>query len=253
MPTNMKAFIKELEANYDAFCSASNTERQTAVSTLERRRADYRESYFRIVSLQAWRADVLEPRISRDSLSFFLEAQNDALISHSLAKMGSWRQALQALRSAIENVLLCAYYMDHPVELMLWGTGKHRVPFSELIEYFSRHPKMQGLPASITGIGIVKTEYGTLSRAVHASAQTFRMTQGAHTTQLWISDEQKLGPWLTREKAAITAINLVMLTLFRDLLQGAALPGTRKAISLAIPRSKHHDIKNHLKVRLPSR
>jgi hypothetical protein len=249
----MKAFIRELEENFETFRTTWDAERQTAVTTLQRHRPEFMESYFRIVSMQAWRADVLEQQISPGALSFFLEAQNDALVSHVLAQMGSWRQALQALRSAIENVLFCAYYMNHPVELALWSTGAHKVSFSELIDYFSRHPKAQGLPPSVTGIAIAKSEYGVLSRAVHASAQSFRMTQDGHATQLWIPDRGRIGPWLTREKAAIAAINLLLLTLFRDQLQGAALPGTRKAISLAVPKSRHYDIKNHLGVRLLSR
>ena len=62
---------------------------------------------------------VLEPRMTADSLAFFLEAQNDALVSHVFGNLGSWRSALKALRSCIENVAFCLYYKDHPVELHL--------------------------------------------------------------------------------------------------------------------------------------
>ena len=113
--------------------------KMTASSTeLAKDNSIYLNSY-RIASLQAWRTH-LESRITEGSLAFFLEAQNDALTSHVFASLGSWRSALKALRSCIDNVLFCVYYKDHSVELDLWHSGKHKPSFNELFNYMENHP-----------------------------------------------------------------------------------------------------------------
>src|SRR5437870_9984913 len=95
----------EVEANFQKFRTSNKAALLATTAALESQANKFFKSYRRIVSLQAWRSELLETAISSGSLSFFLEAQNDALTSHALAGCGSWRSSLQALRSCIENVL----------------------------------------------------------------------------------------------------------------------------------------------------
>ena len=138
----------------------------------------FRASYRRVVSLQAWRDRYFDRCHSNAVSSMFLEAQNDALMSIVLAHMSVWRPALQSLRSCLENVLSTCYYGDHPIELALWEDGEHRITFSQLADYFARHPRITtqpGLPQVVTHI---KSEYAVLSKAVHASARSFPHDEG---------------------------------------------------------------------------
>jgi hypothetical protein len=146
-------------------------------------------------------------------------------------------------------VVFCLFFKDHPVELELWLLGKYKPSFNETKEYISRHPRFLGLQPSETGIDSLGTEYGTLSRAVHGGA-SFRMTVKGDETLLWSSERASLGGWASRESSAVTAANLVLLTMFRQNLQGAAMPLLRKAISLAIPAGRHAMIKKSLGVTL---
>ena len=120
----MSLLLKETETNFKNFDTAWRADMARVATELAKKDTIFLTSYRRIVSLQAWRT-FLELRISADSLAFFLEAQNDALTSHVFASLGSWRSALKALRSCIENVAFCLYYKDHPVEFRLW-TGSIR-------------------------------------------------------------------------------------------------------------------------------
>src|SRR5204862_7086402 len=142
------------------------------IAALDAHRDAFLSSYSRIASMNAWRSDMLETIVSASSLEFFAEALNDVLISHVFARFGSWRSALMSLRSCIENTCYCLYYKDHPVELRLWESGKHRPPFAEIHGYLASHPDIEPLGSSpVTGLANLKSEYGTLSRAVHASAK----------------------------------------------------------------------------------
>src|SRR5437867_1900885 len=148
----MALLLKEIEANFDAFSTQWKAELGAVSAHLANERAYYVSSYIRVASLNAWREALLSGLISSGSLAFFLEAQNDAVISHVLASLGSWRSALKSLRSCIENVCSCLYYKDHPVELELWTAGNHRMDFINLIKYLWRHPELQGVRKSITGL-----------------------------------------------------------------------------------------------------
>ena len=246
----MKQLAREIEANFDAFSASWKTGLETVTQELDGEQDRYLKSYRRLVSLQAWRADLLESIISAESLGFFLEAQNDALVSHVFARCGSWRSALKSLRSSVENICFCLYYMDHPVELQLWESGKHKPGFTATKDYLLSHPRLANLDIAITGLQTVADEYSTLSRAVHASAKSFRMTDDAKTTLLWSSEKPKLGAWETREGHTITALNMLLLSMFREHLQGARLPNLRKSVSFAVPVSKHKAIKDKLGITL---
>lgn len=88
----MSLLLKETEANFDAFDSDWRRHMAEVSAELAKQQPRFLESYRRMVSLQAWRA-FLETRVSEASLSFFLEAQNDALTSHVFANLGSWRSS----------------------------------------------------------------------------------------------------------------------------------------------------------------
>ena len=242
----MSLLLKETETNFKNFDAAWRAEMARVAIELAKEDTIFLTSYRRIASLQAWRA-FLEPRISADSLAFFLEAQNDALTSNVFASLGSWRSALKALRSCIENVAFCLYYKDHPVEFRLWTDGKHKPPISDYIAYLEQHPQ-RIKTATIDPMPHLQNEYSTLSKAVHASAKSFRMTNDVKTTLLWNEAKPSLSQWQTREAAVLTNINLLLLAHFRENLSGAAEAGLREAVSLAIPTAAYPEVKANLKV-----
>jgi|SRR3984957_18813375 len=244
----MSLLTKEIETNFGAFDVDWRRHLAETSSALSKQRPKFLESYRRIVSMQAWRA-FLETRISEASLSFFLEAQNDALTSHVFANLGSWRSALKALRSSIENVMFCLFYKDHPVEFALWEMGQHKPPIAEFISYLERHPHRVRVPA-VDPLPHIQAEYSTLSKAVHASARNFRMTKDIKTTLLWSDAVPSLGQWQTREAAVLTNLNLLLLAHFRAELSGGSAGPLREAVSLAIPPTSYSNIKTHLGVAL---
>lgn len=242
--------LAEIDANYRRFTASWRAEREKTQASLDSYSDDFRSSYRRLISFQAWRSTLLETALEAGSLAFFLEAQNDALVSHTHAQVGCWRSALQALRSCIENIVVCLYYKDHPVELRLWHVGRHRIGFASGIEYLRNHPDLGGVPKSLTGLDVLAREYAVLSQAVHASASGFRMTGDAATTVLWSSSQVSLGKWKTRESACMSAVNLLLVSFFHLEVQGARLPGLRQAISLAVAPRHYPALKASLKVTL---
>jgi hypothetical protein len=242
----MSLLLNETEANFKVFDNNWRADMAAVSAELAKSSAIYLASYRRIVSLQAWRS-FLETRISDGGLAFFLEAQNDALTSHVFANLGSWRSALKALRGCIDNILYCVYYKDHPIELRLWHEGKHKLTFAEHFTYLDNHPDRIPVP-QIDAMPVLRAEYATLSKAVHASAKSFRMTDDIKDTLLWSDANELRGKWQTREQVVISHINLCLLVLFRRELEGAASPALRDAIGLAVPASKFVDIKIHMKV-----
>lgn len=245
----MRTLLAETESNFRAYTTRWQAGLSEVSAKLDANGHNYLASYRRIISLQAWRI-YLEPAISADSLAFFAEAQNDALSSHVFGRLGSWRVALKCLRSCAENVLFCLYYKDHPIELELWASHKHRLSFADTITYFRKHPLTSSMPDAVTGLATLQKEYTILSAAVHASASKFRMTVDGQMPMLWNSNKSSLGAWSTREGHVLVAINLLLLSLFRDDLKGAKLPNLRKAISLVLGQDRHRGIRSDLGVRL---
>lgn len=244
----MSVLLKEIDSNFLRFASGWRKQLQIVAAELEKELPVFQESYRRLTTLQAWRATLLEPRISEGSLRFFLEAQNDGLVSHVHAALGSWRSALKSLRSAIENVCFCLYYMDHPVELEMWDQGRHVISFSGLVTYLQQHPRVSDVEKNITGIDLLQKEYTTLSKAVHASAAGFRMTADVDEVRLWTTEKASVGGWATREKEVVCGLNLLLLTIFRAELQGTKASGLRDVVSIAVPAGRHAAVHEHLKI-----
>src|SRR5476649_2919126 len=158
----MSQLSDEIDANRAAFFKSWTAEAPKNWAALESNNA-FPESYRRLTALQALKTSIISRSYSKESAAFFSEAHNDALVSHVSASTGSWRSALQALRSCIENVLCTIYYNEHPVEYELWEMGEFIISFSEMIKYVERHPKLRGVPIRLTGIETLKAEYSTLS------------------------------------------------------------------------------------------
>jgi len=248
----MQSYIAEIESNYSVF-NQDWRNKQGHISNKLSTLYDstyYIESYRRIVSLQAWRTCFFEQHISEGSLGFFLEAQNDALVSHVLAQQGMWRSSLKSLRSVIENIAFCIYYMDHPVEQRLWDKGKDSPTISSFFEYLKKHPDLSDVSCDINGLDMMQKEWRTLSLAVHGSARNFRMTGQGKIPSLFSSARDKVGAWSTRESKCLLGVNLTLVSLFREHLQGAKLRNLRKAISLVILEVKHANIKSELNINL---
>jgi len=243
----MKDLKKEIRQRFDKFESAWQTELRAVAEGLGKAEDVYFHSYLQLVSLNAWRNELLATAISSDSASFFLEAQNDGLVSHVFARIGAWRSALKSLRSCLEDIAFCLYFKDHPVELALWKVGKYKPGFGSTVEYLERHPALDAIEQNVSGLDVFQREYGTLSKAVHGSA-AFQMTAETGSTSLWTNNLKSLRKWRTRERLVIQAVNLLLITFFREHLQGAQHPQLRQAISFAISPAKFPDVKSILGV-----
>jgi hypothetical protein len=238
----------EIKNNFSAFQSDWQSDLAARMADLPNHVGHFEKSYVRLTSLQAWRLDVVEQYLTPGSIGFYSEAQNDALISHVQASLGSWRVALKALRSCLENMLMCLYYKDHEVELILWGQGSFRISVSEAIKYFQKHPFIAGVPDALTGLGLVNKEYKQLSEAVHASSVDFRMTEDGKAPSLWKTDNKHESIWSTHERNTLQGINLLLLVLFREHLQGTKAGPLRQSLAFVIPKSKDSEIKKELRV-----
>lgn len=246
----MKNYIAEVDANFDAYFAGLESEVGKAFDSLKNCVDKYKESYRRLVSFQGWRQDVFAKVKKPEAAAFFTEAHNDLLMSHALARQAAWRVALMSLRSAIENTLFSLYYLDHPVELIHWRMGRHRLGFSEVVDYLSRHPNYLTFKETETGLGQINKEYATLSKAVHGSSGIFRVTKDGDVKGLHVPTTIELNKWITREKAVVTSLNLILIIFFRSEIKGAGNLNLRKAISLAIPNSRHAAIKSKFGVTL---
>lgn len=209
------------------------------------------EAYERLTTLQAWRTYVFESRLSKGTLGFYSEAQNDGLTSLLLVVSGLWRPSLKSLRSLIENMIHCLYYMDHPVEYRQWESGKNRPTFQKLFEYLETHPDVVTLPAALSScVSDLKKSYSHLSNVVHSSSKELRMTDDINQTNLWKVTTASTGQWATVYKGVLRDLNLLMVLLLKSDLQGAANQQLRKSISVAIPSKKDAAIKLHVNVRV---
>lgn len=238
----------EIISNFSAFTTTWRAELDATFNALTADEAAFLESYGRIAAFNAWREYVLNTRLSQESIGFFLEAQNDALVSHVFARLGSWRSALKSLRSMIENTLFCIYYKDHPVELSLWFTSAHTIAFSELTAYCLRHPLIGDCKTGKHSVELLVKEYATLSRAVHGSAPSFRMTAKGGKTLLWNADRPSVGAWQNREKSVCRGLNLILACLYRSDLQGTSHSGLRSAIFRCVSNEDRLNAKNDLKI-----
>jgi hypothetical protein len=241
----MTPLEQEIENNHKAFLADWTNQVQKNWGKLSDKE-QFILSYRRLSCLNALQHTVVLPSHSAASAAFFFEAQNDALVSHVNANVGSWRTALQSLRSCIENVLCSAYYREHPVELELWNAGEFRIGFQNLHKYLMQHPRLSNLTAAVSGLDDLKSEYEILSKAVHASATNFRMTDGASKVLLWSIEDAKLGQWATRERRVIEAVCSLIVCMHSTELQGAKNLQLRGMLSFVIRPGRRNGLKKEL-------
>ncbi|MGF1707460.1 hypothetical protein [Enterovibrio baiacu] len=247
----MQSFLQEVDQNFDSFFNEVEANISSVIADNNAYKDKFKESYRRLVSYQAWKSEILEKIACDESLQFFTEAQNDGLMSHALARQGSWRVALMSLRSCIENTVFGLYYLEHPVELKLWAKNKHKLGFTETITYLAKHPSFIDInEPSILGIEALKNEYATLSKAVHGSSKLFRMTKTGSIEGLNITSMPDFGGWQSRERAVLNALNLLLTTFFKEDLVGSANANLRKAVSIAVSSDKFVKIKEHYRINL---
>lgn len=235
-----------MQHNYSEFEARWNKEWNLTSSALASK-PEYLGAYKLLVSLQAWRSELLEEKLGQKAGQFCLEGQNDLLVSYILARSGQWRSSLQSQRSAIENYLNGLFFMDHRVELELWEKGSYKTQFSELIKYFSSHPKHTDHDGKHYGIDIIKSEYATLSKAVHGSATAFRMT--SDDGPVFFSDNvASLRKWKTRLALVVRGLNLLLISLFREELIGSGKSNLRSSIAYALNSKDQTWLKSELKI-----
>ena len=244
----MTDLVSEIDGNFEAFRSAWPLAITANLKALESR-AVYKESYRRIASFQAMKAYVVQPNVAPSAAAFFVEAQNDILLSHVQASIGSWRISLQSLRAAIENVCACLYFKDHPVELDLWSSGDLRLSFSSMTKYFEGHPSLKSLPSEIV-FDLLKGEYATLSKAVHGSAVNFWMTKEEKSISLWTVDVARSGMWAAREKNVLRGLVLLTAALFKDELTGTKASNVRDTMSLLLTADQKAKLDAHLSIKV---
>jgi hypothetical protein len=238
---------QEIKENYEEFYGDWTTQIEKNWNDLKILPV-FLESYRRICALNAIKKTLVIPYSKKDSADFFLEAHNDAIVSHVSASFGSWRSSLQSLRSIIENSLCSIYYNDHPIELQLWLKGEYRIGFTELHKYMCKHPMISDVGNDIAGLDIIKDEYATLSQAVHASAQNFRMTKSSSAILLWNTDKSQAGMWSSRERKVIEGISLLFVCLHRDSLIGSKNSNLREILKYSITDPKKSALKNKLNI-----
>lgn len=206
------------------------------------------ESYARIAAINALKVDIVEPHFPSGAAHFFFEAHNDSLISHVNASYGSWRSALQALRSCMENTMATIFYLDHPVEYVKWSAGNFKISPREMREYISEHPKLNRLADELKLKAALDKEYGTLSNAVHGSNSMFRMTTADGKTNIASPSLADLGKWSARERSTVDICMTSLVGVVSEHLDGAKMPNLRAALGIAIQSNSRAALKKHLDI-----
>lgn len=236
-----------LRANYLAFADEVS---QTVSANIAKFKGkpELADSYSRIAAINALKVDIVEPHFPPGAAQFFYEAHNDVLLSHVNASFGSWRPALQSLRSFMENVLASIYYLDHPIEFEKWASGDFRLAPRELRAYLSEHPRLQSFNKDLGLKAALDKEYGTLSKAVHASNILFRMTADNGKVNIADPSSSGLGQWSKREQHAVDICVSPLCAVLAPYLDGAKLSDIRTALSSAVRPKSRKALKKHLNI-----
>lgn len=241
----------QLKANYLAFSKAVS---DSIVANIATFKGDEKltESYARVAAINALKFDVVEPHFPKGAAHFFFEAHNDALLSHVNASFGSWRPALQALRSFMESTMAAIYYLDHPVEFEKWRNGDFQISPKDMRAYIAEHPKLAKLAKELDLKAALDKEYGTLSKAVHGSSSLFRMTTADGKTNIANPNAADLGKWSTRERSAVDICITALVGVLSHHLDGAKMQNLRAALRYAIQPSSRAALKKHVDVSIPA-
>lgn len=241
----------EIKTNYLAF---SQMVSKSIVDNIATFRGDEKleESYARIAAINALKVDVVEPQFPKGAAHFFFEAHNDVLLSHVNASFGSWRPALQALRSFMENTMAAIYYLDHPIEFEKWSIGEFHVSPKEMRTYISEHPKLAKLVKELDLKAALDKEYGTLSKAVHGSNSLFRMTTTDGKINIANPSAAELGKWSARERSAVDICITALVGVLSHHFDGAKMQNLRAALRIAIQANSRAALKKHMDVSIPA-
>lgn len=240
-----------VETNYLAF---SQTVSDSVVANIAAFKGNEKltESYARIAAINALKVDLVEPHFPKGAAHFFFEAHNDALLSHVNASFGSWRPALQALRSFMENTMAAIYYLDHLVEFEKWNVGDFQISPKEMREYIAEHPKLARIIKELDLKAALDKEYGTLSKAVHGSSSLFRMTTADGKTNIANPSAADLGKWSARERSAVDICITALVGVLSQYLDGAKMQNLRSTLSIVIQSNSRAALKKHLDVSIPT-
>lgn len=240
-----------INENYIAF---SQRVSDSIAANILKFRGDQRllESYARIAAINALKVDIVEPQFPEGAAYFFFEAHNDVLLSHVNASFGSWRPALQALRSFMENTMAAIFYLDHPVEFEKWSKGEFKLSPKDMRDYIATHPKLANLTKDLGLKSVLDDEYSTLSKAVHASNSLFRMTTSDGKTNIANPSLAELGKWSTRECNAIDISITAMVGVLCHHLDGAKMQNLRAGLGVAIRPKSRSALKKHMDVTIPA-
>jgi hypothetical protein len=247
----MVKVAENIKANYIAF---SQTVSNSIVANIATFKGNEKliESYARIAAINALKVDLIEPHFPKGAAHFFFEAHNDVLLSHVNASFGSWRPALQALRSFMENTMAAIYYLDHPIEFEKWSIGDFQISPKELREYIAGHPKLAKLVKELDLKAALDKEYGTLSKAVHGSSSLFRMTTADGKTNIANPSMADLGKWSARERSAVDICLVALVGVLSHYLDGAKMQNLRAALRIAIQSNSRAVLKKHMDVLIPA-
>lgn len=237
----------EIKGNYDKFSQHFS---DSIVRNISEFKGNEKlvESYARIAAINALKLDIVKPHFPEGAAHFFFEAHNDSLISHVNASFGSWRPALQALRSFMENTMAAIYYLDHPVEFVKWSAGDFRMSPRELRVYLSEHPRLGKLSTELDLKAALDNEYGTLSKAVHGSNNLFRMTTADGKTNIATPSSADLGKWSARERSAVDLCITSFVGVLSEHLDGAKMQNLRAVLGIAIRSNSRAALKKHMDV-----
>lgn len=223
---------------------------QVAASALIRTDVRVASHYVHAVVFESWRRNLLDPALGV-GLPFWIEAQNDFLLSLVHGGKGVWRSALQALRSFVENATGALYYAEHPVEARRFSSGDFRLTWTETKQYLLFYPDTQSNTFRSKLVEVLASEYKELSAAVHGSAESFRMTAGHQYPKLCDSTPASIGAWQTRVRICARAIHYLFLQHFSAQLAGARLPALRDDISKVLRVVDRARVKRELAIVLP--
>ena len=104
------------------------------------------------------------------------------------------------------------------------------------------------LPDPLNSVAALKSHYSHLSNVVHASAKEFRMTNDLESSNLWKTSPDGIGKWSATQKNVLRDINYLLLSLFKNNVQGAGNKGLREALSIVFPAANDAVIKSRLGV-----
>lgn len=223
-----------VRVGFDQLIADQQAARAGAESALSAFDSTYFQAYKHLISLNAWRQYLLQAVMPPGALGFFVEAHNDALVSLLLARSGMWRPSLQSLRSVVENILAALYYQDHRIECELWDKGRFRIGAADLFDYFESHPLIHKVSKDVSGLSVLESEYATLSRAVHGSSTSFRMTKAGDVPVVFASDKSLPGKWAANQRHVMLGVNLLLVALYSDRIAGAGHASIRTALSFVL-------------------